>query len=167
MAQWERIHLPMQEDTDSIPDPGRFHKLRSNWAYKSQLLSLCSQAQGRSYWASMLPQLKPTRPRSCAPKSDRAPRWEVHTPQLKSSPCSSQLEKKTLVVSKTQHSQKYIYIYFFFLDVLSLFFIFTFLNTYKIEKVENSIAEKSPFLSPPAPRTPVPLPPLRGDSYHF
>ena len=56
---------------------------------------------------------------------------------------------------------------YYFFNVLSLFFIFTFLNTYKLEKVENSIAEKSPFLSPLAPSTPVPLPPLRGDYYHF
>ena len=67
VAQWEKIHLPMQEDTDSIPDPGRFHELWSNWAYRPHLSSLCSRAQRRSCWASMLQQLKPRRPRACTP----------------------------------------------------------------------------------------------------
>ena len=36
--------LPMQE-TGSIPDLGRSHMLRSNYAREPQLLSVCSRAQ--------------------------------------------------------------------------------------------------------------------------
>ena len=36
-------------DMDSIPAPGRFHMLQSNYAHMSQLLSLCSGAPGCNY----------------------------------------------------------------------------------------------------------------------
>ena len=51
-------------DTGLIPRPGRFYVPRDNWAHAP--LSLCSRAH--------------------VPEQEKSPKWEDHTPQLKSSP---------------------------------------------------------------------------------
>ena len=65
----------------------------------------------------------------------------------------TELEKTALAVTKTQHSPKNKII---FLNVLGLFFIFTFLHTYKIEKVKTVLQRKVPSF---------PLQPLKPQSH--
>ena len=86
-------------DMGSIPGPGRSLMPWNNLAHASQLLSLCSRAQG--------PQLlKPMHPRACAPQQEKPLQWEAHDAQLQSSLYSPQLKKKAHAATKIQHSQK-------------------------------------------------------------
>ena len=58
-------------NTGSIPDPGRFHMLQSNWAHVPQPLSLYSGACNS--WAHVLQLWQPARPRAllCIKRSHR------------------------------------------------------------------------------------------------
>ena len=83
VIQWLRICLPMQGTW--IPNQERCHMSQGNKSCTLQLLSLCSRA-------CKLQLLKLMCPRDCAPQ-EKPPQWEVHAPQLRSSPCLPQLEK--------------------------------------------------------------------------
>ena len=60
-------------DMGSIPGPGRFHMLRSNWACVPQLLSPCAAAAEAHMPRARAPQEKP-------------PQWEAHAPQQRVAP---------------------------------------------------------------------------------
>ena len=94
------VKNPRANSGDSlIPDAGRSHMPRSNWACVPQLLSLCARNQE--------PQLlTPAHPRACDLKQEQKLRWEARAPQLESNPHSPQLEENQQAV-KTQHSQKF------------------------------------------------------------
>ena len=66
VGQWIGIHLPMQETTGSIPNPGRsgIHMPQSNRAHVPQLLSLWSRA-----WEPQLLKPKAPEPVLCTRRS--------------------------------------------------------------------------------------------------
>ena len=91
VAQWLRIHLPMQGTwvwalVREDPTCCRATKPVCNnyWACVLEPMS-------HNYWAHVLQLLKPA-PRARALQQEKPPQWEAHTPQ-QSSPCSPQLEK--------------------------------------------------------------------------
>ena len=85
MAQGLRIHLPVKWGHGFDPWSGRIPHATG------QLTPLCAAAK------------------ACVPESmlfnEKPLQWEAHTPQLKSGPCSLQLEKAHHS-NKTQCSQK-------------------------------------------------------------
>ena len=104
VAQWWRIHLPMQEMQVPRPGPGRHHMLQSNWDHAPQPVSLCSRAGSHNYWAHVMQLLKPLCPRARA-QQQKSQQWEARALKLERSPGSPQLENAWTAV-KTQHSPK-------------------------------------------------------------
>ena len=94
-------------DTGSIPGPGRFHMLWSNYAHVPQLLS--PRAEATEAHA-----LGP-----CAPRKEKPPQGEACGPQW--GVAASELGKSPWAAMKTQHNQKenklnlkiFIYFYWF------------------------------------------------------
>ena len=60
-------------DTDSIPDPGRFHTPQSNAAAAPHVLSLHSRTQEPNYLAHVPQLLKPASPRAFALQQEKSP----------------------------------------------------------------------------------------------
>ena len=78
--QW-RIHLPVQETpVESL-------------VWEDPTCCRATKSTHHSYWAYAPQLLKLTCPRVRAPQQEKSPQWEASEPQLKSSPCSPQLQK--------------------------------------------------------------------------
>ena len=67
----------------------------SFWAY-------ALEPGSHNCWAHVKQLLKPSCPRACALQQEKPLQWEAGAPQLESSPCSLQLEKKTASTAKKQ-----------------------------------------------------------------
>ena len=81
VAQWWRIHLPMQETQVWFlvgEDPTYFR---------------ATKPMGCNYWIHVPQLLRPMSPRACALRGVKSPQWEVCMLQLESSPCLLQLEE--------------------------------------------------------------------------
>ena len=107
MAQWSKIHLPMQErQVQSLvwENPtccGAAKPVHhSHWACALETTEACA----RNQWACALETSEACAPRACA--SQEKPRQvEAQAPQLEISPHLLQLEKAQ-AAAKTQQSQK-------------------------------------------------------------
>ena len=100
VAQWWRIHLPMQETWVGFPGPGRFHMPWGKWTCAKRLLSLCPRARG-------LQLLKSTCSRAHAPQQEKPLQGEVCAPQWRVAPLTTTRENPR-AAKKTQQSHKLI-----------------------------------------------------------
>ena len=93
VSQWQRICLPMQEIQvwSLIQEDPICHRTTKPRHYDYWVCA--PEPRSRSYWAQMLHLLRPAHSRACALQQGKWPQWEACAVQLKTSPCSLQLEK--------------------------------------------------------------------------
>ena len=86
------------QETNWIPGLVSSHVPRSNEACVPEPLSLCSRD-----WEPWL--RKPACPRAHVSHQEKPLQWEVHAPQMESSPPLAATREKACAATKTQHSQ--------------------------------------------------------------
>ena len=90
-------------DTGSIPDPGKSHRATQPIRHNSWMCSSAQEPQLLSPYATTTEALMP---QSLCCTTEELPQREAPAPQPESRPCLLQLEEKTCMAVKTQHSQK-------------------------------------------------------------